>query len=246
MRVPALTASLTDNRKSKVGKTLLNFANDLKIVIKQGEDILNQIEIVALAKSNTEIKESLEKLKEFIGFQLELLEDMGKQLDIGLYDKADGKLPRWGRSIDVQSIVNVYEPDMGHSVYKILHAKGIVLRNTYEVVLSALVKPYIENIKDVENTLNIKQVTYIDIRNISFDITDSWRLDEYPGEVFNKEKIEDYEKRGYIQTSNVNLNSNTEREKYLNKAHIRLNELESARQKLIELIKRYYEPHHLV
>ncbi|EKQ71170.1 hypothetical protein OsccyDRAFT_1499 [Leptolyngbyaceae cyanobacterium JSC-12] len=62
---------------------------------------------------------------------------------------------------------------------------------------------------------------------------------------FSDEDMKEAESKGLIKTRTLNLCSTSEREDYLHKARKRLSELQSARQRLAELIKRYYEPHHL-
>lgn len=233
MGVPALTVAATDAKKARIGKALFRFINALDTIISRGNRILDKIETIALASSDSDFQVAVEELRGLAEHQIESLEDIQEELRKGLKWEGVGLDLEMSalleKTTDVQKVLSIYEPDLGQSLNVVLGFKRYLLIN--------FARYFAQNLESLDrDNLTIKEIIFIKPNYLI--VLDSL-LDRYP------EEMVEAEAQGLIKTQTLNLSSTLEREDYLHKARKRLSELQCARQKLTELIKRYYEPHHL-
>jgi hypothetical protein len=167
------------------------------------------------------------------------LKDAVSKLSLGLlsssncYGRRDSEISDLlRRPTDVQKVLSIYEPDLGQSIN--------VLFGRKKNMLESFARFFNQNVDSLDqNNLKIKEFVFIQPDFLQHeDLVDLCLIyyDEY---------IIKAESRGLVKTHIVDLRVTLERQNYLQKAQKRLDELQSARQRLTELIKRYYEPHHL-
>lgn len=230
---------ISQNKKSKLGKSIYEFYNDLNLIIKQGYVILDKIEILANAKHPQVFQKDSIELYELVEHQTHLLEEAGGKLvhsffwdNIEMRGEIENLLLK--KTSNVQKVLSIYEPNFGSSIKSILWAKKNLLRTLGERLLVNI------------NTFEFQKMQINEITNIKNESYLLARNNYYNNELIKScHSLSLAEDLG-IGVITINLNNLSQRTEYLSRERHRLKELENGCNKLAEMMRQHFEPHEII
>lgn len=227
MGLPARTVAMTDAQKSTVAKSLASFIATLDNIINQGYEILSKLEVLPTLDNRADFLEMTKQLNDLTEKQIEDLSSIARWIR-GPVGPNDIIRPVSREVTDVHQILSIYEPDLGQRLFNIVAYKSRLLFD-----LGRIFSDSIQNLE--RKRLVIRELVYIDPEILRF----SHRIGL-------TKVISEFEKEERIKFRNVNLSYPEERAMYLKRARKRLSELKVGRDNLAQLVRKHYEPHHLV
>lgn len=227
MDLPGRAVAATEQKKNKIGKELYQIVTALDKVIKQGYEILAKIEQLANTQDELEFKKQIRELSKLLDDQMKLIIDTGEDVAynyLGGFYWQDPKGIHLGHPTNVSKVLSIYQPDLGNHIAGILSTK------------SSIIFIFLKLLQENLNQFNTKNLWLKEIEIIDMS---KFRIPRY-------QTLESWEKAEGIRFKTINLLNNKERTSYLTHSRKRLKELETARVELANLIKQYYEPHHIL
>lgn len=221
MESPSL---ITKNKKTQIGGILKNLVLSLDVLISQAIHLLNKLELLPITTDKFMFQKHLEELERLSEKQIcdvRLFERMVKNY---LLESDELSTDAYARKADVHKIMAIYEPNLGYSILKVIEIKGYILEKT--------LFSFSDNIENINmNNLTIQKVTEISSPHVE-------NLNKL---LLSGSKIKDLVEQGLIQIETVNLQNVFEFNQYIFIERGRLEELQTSRKKLADLIKEKFE-----